>query len=310
MIRMDATDITLCKLLMLNSRVSYRELAEKLSLSVNAVHRRIQDLRSMGVIQGFKTRPSLLALNAITILIFGVSKASFPQDARAVLEADGRVYWLSLGSGNYVFVGAYLRNLVEMDAVVTLVKKELRMDEPTVGILAYASPAILPAIPHGQDRTLYPLDLRIINALSKDSRREITMVAEDLGVSAKTVRRRLSRMVDLGLIDLTIEFYPDKTNDIVTIFSLKVKETVDKNRVALMLMQKYSVNSFFGVTFSNIPDLVLFSSWTNSMKELLDIYTSLRAEGIFESVVPNILFTGYIFSTWADRYAEGAEKKK
>lgn len=304
---MDITNITLCKLLMFNSRASYRELAEKLGLSINAVHRRIQELKSMGVIQNFKARPSLLALHAITIMIFGVSKASFAQDARAALEADGRVYWFSLGSGNYVFVGAYLRDLSEMDAVVTLAKRELRLDEPTVGIFAYANTTIPFPMPQGQDMTLYPLDLQIINALSRDSRREVSEVAEELGISVKTVRRRLSRMVDLGLIELTIEFYPDKTNDIVTIFSLKVKESVDKNSVPGMLMQKYPVKSFFGITFSNIPSLVLYSSWTNSMKELLDLSISLRAEGIFESVVPNILFTGYIFNTWVDRYAERAE---
>jgi DNA-binding Lrp family transcriptional regulator len=301
---MDATDITLCKILQVNSRTSYRELAEKLGLSINAVHRRIQEMRSIGIIKNFTARPSLLALRAIPIVIFGVSKAGFAQDARAALEADGRAYWLGIGSGNFILVGAYLHGLFEMDEVVSLVKRELKMDELTVGIFTYFTPPTPTHITRRLDMTLYPLDLRIVNALSRDSRRELSDVAEELGISAKTARRRLSRMMNLGLIELTIEFYPDKTNDIVTIFDLKVKGTVDKNSVPNMLMQKYPMKTFFAMTFSNIPDLVLYSSWTNSMKELLDLYIALKKEGIFESVIPNILFTGYIFSTWVDKYAK------
>ena len=41
---MDKTDIILTQLLLRNSRLPYRELAEKLDLSVNAVHKRIREL--------------------------------------------------------------------------------------------------------------------------------------------------------------------------------------------------------------------------------------------------------------------------
>jgi DNA-binding Lrp family transcriptional regulator len=39
---MDKTDMSLIMLLAANSRLSYAKLAEKLGLSVNAVHKRIQ----------------------------------------------------------------------------------------------------------------------------------------------------------------------------------------------------------------------------------------------------------------------------
>ena len=41
---MDATDIRLSQMLMKNSRVPYREMAGKLGISLQAVHRRIQVL--------------------------------------------------------------------------------------------------------------------------------------------------------------------------------------------------------------------------------------------------------------------------
>jgi DNA-binding Lrp family transcriptional regulator len=61
----DKTDIILSQLLLGKSRLSYRELAEKLDLSVTAIHNRIQTLIDMGFIRKFTTRISAFAQNAI-----------------------------------------------------------------------------------------------------------------------------------------------------------------------------------------------------------------------------------------------------
>jgi DNA-binding Lrp family transcriptional regulator len=63
---LDKTDVILCQLLLANSRLSYRELAEKLDLSVTAIHNRIQSLVEMGIIRKFTAKPSIYAQNAFT----------------------------------------------------------------------------------------------------------------------------------------------------------------------------------------------------------------------------------------------------
>ncbi len=47
---MDETDILITKELAIDPRLPYRDLADRLSLSVNGVHKRIQQLISTGVI--------------------------------------------------------------------------------------------------------------------------------------------------------------------------------------------------------------------------------------------------------------------
>jgi len=37
------------------------------------------------------------------------------------------------------------------------------------------------------------------------------------------------------------------------------------------------------------------------MKQLRDIHQFIQSEGFFESVIPNVLYTGYIFDTWRDK---------
>lgn len=60
-----------------------------------------------------------------------------------------------MGGGNYLYIGAYLREVHELAALVSYVKEEAKMPEPTVGIMA-ALP-VLPAF-NLDDRELYALD--------------------------------------------------------------------------------------------------------------------------------------------------------
>ena len=105
---MDKTDVILCMMLLANSRLSYRELAEKLNLSVTAVHNRIQTLIDMGIIRKFTARPSIFAQNAIHVFIFGSSKSNQIRDLMPKLESQGSIYWLAVGGGNILYIGAYI----------------------------------------------------------------------------------------------------------------------------------------------------------------------------------------------------------
>ena len=84
---MDKTDMSLIMLLSANSRLSYAELAEKLNLSVNAIHKRIQSLIETGVIRTFTAKVSLLSANAIVVFISGTSQLGSFQDLPAKLKA-------------------------------------------------------------------------------------------------------------------------------------------------------------------------------------------------------------------------------
>jgi len=295
---MDKTDIILTSFLLINSRTSYRELADKLGLSINAIHKRIQLLMESGIIRKFTAKVSLSALNAVTVVIFGNSEAGSTFNLYENLGKHGSIYWVAIAGGNYLYVGAYLRNISELEPFVEYVKKQARMANPTVGIIhSDTSP---PSLHRSADVTLYPLDYQIIRALHDNSRKPIADVAQELGVSAKTVRRRLSRMINNCLIELSIEWYPDASNDIITVFHIRLKPEAGKNAVGLTL-KKCSPNVLFRWAFSNLPNDIMAVVWTNTMKELKDIQGSFEREETFESIVPNILYVGYVFDTWRDK---------
>ncbi|MEM3029329.1 MAG: winged helix-turn-helix transcriptional regulator [Thermoproteota archaeon] len=297
---MDKTDMILCQLLLSNSRLSYRELANKLNLSVTAVHSRIQSLVEQGVIRRFSARLSPRVFKAVSVLVFGLSQAVPIQDLEKEFAEHGSVYWLGVGGGSILYIGACLREISELDNLLSDLREKCGILEPTIGIVTHTS---LPSDTIPVEAKLSSLDYRIIRSLADDSRKALSKVAEELGVSTRTVRRRLERMIELGLVEMSIDWYPDASNDIVAMLHLNLKPGVNSN-AARMVLQKHWPNVFMSWSFSNIPSLILSFSWTNTMKELKELCKSLEEENVFQSFSPNVLYTGYVFKTWVDQLVE------
>ncbi len=97
---MDETDITLCRMLMWDSRLTYSELAEAVGTSVQTVHRRIKTLTEQGVIVGFEASVSLPAVNGIWVTVFGTSKADSIEKAVAALVKDDRTDMVFIDLGD------------------------------------------------------------------------------------------------------------------------------------------------------------------------------------------------------------------
>jgi len=291
----DRTDIALSLFLMSNSRTPYHELAGKLGLSINAVHKRIRAMMEAGVIRAFTARPSLVSTRAIMVWIFGSSEAGHSDQIHHRLEKSGTTYWVAYSGGGYVYVGGYLRELSELDSFVSLVKKEAEMAEPTVGIV----PQPTSRFPR---ESLRPLDYQILASLHKDSRKPVTEVASEVHVSAKTVHRRLERMVEKELVDFSIDWYPDASNDIISICHVGIAPGADRVKVLSDLNGRFSENILVNMVFSNLPNQIALFLWTNSMRQMDDLKERIGRSGDVASVTANVLQIGYMFDTWRDRF--------
>jgi DNA-binding Lrp family transcriptional regulator len=296
---LDNTDVILCQLLLANSRLSYRELAEKLDLSVTAVHNRIQSLIEIGIIRKFTAGLSAFAQNAIHVFIFGYTKTNSVSNLKAKLERQGSIYWLAVGGGNMLYIGAYLKTISDLEPLARFVKENAEMPEPTVGLTGSPVPALLKNARINPNTKLCELDYKIIHSLQNDSRKATSVIADELGISTKTVRRRLTRMINNYLIQFSIEWYPDASNDIMSIFHVTLKDDANPNAVNVIL-QKHYPNTIFYWSFCNIPCQYVFMVWTPTTKELKDIRESIEREVEVKSVAPNMIYTGYIFRNWRD----------
>ena len=292
---MDVLDITLIKLLLANSRQSYRGLAEKVGLSVNAVHKRIQALCDQGTIHSFTTKISMHTLDVIHILLSGqVDSSNFTQ-LQDELGMNPDVYWVTMASGNILYVGAYLQDIKDLGNLVDFVSQK-GMKSPKIGIIKYENTKANYSL-------LQPLDIEILTQLRNDSRRSVTDIATEIGVSAKTVRRRLGVIIDERLVEFSLEWYPDSDNEILAFMHLKVENTLNKEELHRLLVS-YQPHAFFFWNFSNLPKEMVAIFWYQNTKEIREVTRKLVQEESIVSCIPEIIYSGKIFNTWRDKLLE------
>jgi DNA-binding Lrp family transcriptional regulator len=285
--------MALSQLLMANSRTPYQELADILGLSLNAVHKRVKAMVDGGVIRAFTARVSLVALNAIPVWAYGRSDSEAVDELHLELKKSDMVNWVAYSGGGFVYVGGYLKEISHLEEFSSFVRSAAKIKEPTIGIL--------PSMPLPRHESLKPLDIEIIRAMHKDARRPLSEVAVEVKASARTVERRLDRMMRENLVELSLEWYPDASDDIVSLCHAKVASDRDRWAVGESLRAHFSPHVLFNTYFSNLPDLFISFLWTNSMRELTGLKESILKEEGIDSASVNVLSVGYIFDTWRDK---------
>ena len=305
---MDEIDFFISLMLMGNSRKPYREFAETFKMSVNSIHKRIKSLVDLGIIQNFQTR---LGFNyfpsRVNVVMFGTSKI---KDKKVVIEKLGKhecIYNVTQASGNLFYIHSHIRNLNELDSLVLYIRRIGGIDELTIGLHKGFSTKNHENLGY---TSLSKLDYLIVNSLKDNSRKTISDIADEVGSTTKTVRRHLNRLEEKGFIQFTIDWYPDKTGEILSmiILNLDPNANSDTNIITDELQKKYGQKILFSWAFSNLPNLMLLNVWTRSMKELQELETSLLA-GNFSSVNVTVLIEGKMFHTWNEKYLENKIKE-
>ena len=218
---MDETDLFIIRKLLENSRLTYRELADMTDMSVSAIHKRIRNLEDDGIINAYVARPSILALKYLWVAIFGTSNAKSLDLVSKELGQHENISMVSITGGKFLYIKAYLRDISELQEYSSYVSRVAHISDPSIGIVNV--PYI--TIPEPLTR----IDYKILKTLNREARKPITEIADDIGISAKTVRKRLNRMVEHKLVSFTIQWTPMYENSYFTLFYLFLNEGTNIN---------------------------------------------------------------------------------
>ncbi len=295
---MDDVDRSMVKMLLHDSRRSLRDLAGELGISATAVHKRMKALTESGVITRFAARPNPSVLGCISVLVHGRSDLGNVEDITPTLKNNEFTLGYSPAGGNNVYISAYLPDLSLMEQYMDFVKEEVKIVEPMIGIqyLVRGNNNTKPRLTH--------LDYRIINELRYDSRRSYSDLAGQLGVSPKTVRRRLKRLLENEAVFMTLDLAPERSDCIFATIHLRLKEGIDRAETVTMLNNDFSEAILRTQTFANLHALILLAAWFGSMKEMNELMEELKNQDLFCSMVPNIIYSFHYFPSWIDRTIE------
>ena len=296
---MDEIDLKLALLLLRNSRMPYRKLAEKVELSVNAVHSRIQNLIDSDTIKEFTAQLSYRALEGCVIMsVDGRSENSDSEDLISKIGEDERTFRVAAASGNFLYVQALLRDFKEMNEYVERISDKAEIKEPEIFIVDMSQVGKL------KDFEFSKTDYKIIHSLQHDARKSLSDVAKELNLSAKTVRRRLDEMKDKGAVSFTIKHKPTYTSDIISFFDYYVKSGHDRKKVIQKIMDEFSPNLYGFSKPVNHPKMMRSNCWTKNLNQVHEIKRNLREKDYIESVDSRLYYNSKDFDTWRDELLE------
>lgn len=298
---MDETDFQLCGRLILNSRTPYRELADEMGLSLQAVHRRIQVMQEQGVIAGFPGGLAIGFVNPVVLYVFGTSMASNMDKVVAELHKDDRTYIVLVCARNYLSIGALLREHDEIEDYMKLMRNGAALTDITIGIMSLTQLGQEKVGWADREKELSALDYRIIDALRADARRPVDEVAAELKVSAATARRRLNRLMEIGAFSPSMDWRPSASGQIEAQLHVRLREGEDRASVGNALMARGTGHVFALVTFSNLPQFLLLVVWARSLRDLGELVTGSEGVKGVEAVSPNIIISEARFETWIDK---------
>lgn len=291
---MDITDLQIIKILLRNSRMPYREIANELDLTVNAIHKRVQRLSELGVIRSYTAKPNLTNLNGKHILICGKSNAKSPTEVSQKVGIHSSVFFVGVAGGKFLFIDGELKQTDNIEKYIDTIVKEAEIDEPFIGKI---NQQIIE-----KPETFTNNEKRILRSLQEDGRKSTIDIAQELNLSTKTIRKALKRLVEKNMVDFSINWAPNSERDYIGHFNILLNNKQNIQNEISRLMTNYPNIVYFN-TFSNEPNRIMITTWHDSSKKTQEFLEELETIG-YEEVILRVIFNGFFFETWRTKYIE------
>lgn len=208
---MDNIDVETIKLLLDNSRLSYNQIAERLGISINTVRSRIDKMLKEGLIR-YHTIINLDKFGYT--LVYILLKSDKSGKLLEKLSLIGKITIVVRCLGDIFVIGIAIK---EHNNPLELVKAFI---EPyNASIIFFNEPSNI---------KLSKNSLRIIRYLLENPRAKSKDVAEDLGISTKTLKRVLDYLLENEVIKFSIVMNPSKLEKYIN-FGLIIK--IDDSKV-------------------------------------------------------------------------------
>lgn len=229
---LDKTDIDILRVLIRDSRSSYRHIGRSIGLSTNATKTRVSRLISSEVIRQFFT--------LVNVAAFGYSKLCylFIRNSKTVEETLSRIKLL----GQLVLE---VEGIGGTSLIAFVIRKN---DEAKIELLTEAlKPALIQNLFIGQSSPLKlrlrKTDFKIIKCLLSDPRMEISGIAKQISVSSKTVGNRLAKLKENRIVMFNVATDPSNMKGYIR-FGIFVRLNTKASQKTIRQVQEVLENHF------------------------------------------------------------------
>lgn len=229
---MDSLDFKILKIMNGNARRSLKSIAEELGITGTAVAKRIEGMVSEGVVKSFEVTfdPALLRLNVCIANVY-LKGRYITSEIISELERIQEIYFVTSSMNGTLTLMFYYES-----------GEDLEMITEKIGMLKPVS-RIETSIPRShsiRDEFLSKLDWKLINSLNHDARKKNHKIAMELGVSTKTIKRRIDRLLKSGVVSFTVDVDLSKSKEhIIFLLVVDINTGVKKEKIREEIRKRY-----------------------------------------------------------------------
>jgi len=254
-------------------------------------------------------------MNGVRTMVYGQMAGKIDHETLLKIEEQGSIHTTSFGSLNTVYLLAHLRGILELDDIMRIAQDVCKISNPQVvifgcGSIISAFPSIIQDSRKGKLATLTESDYKIIRSLHYNARKPIATIAKDLDISSKTVRKRLTRIIEDNLIEFNTISTVEGLGALVFYVVVKVKSPESRASVLKKLRDDPQFYIVSTIVVSNAPDLLFVEMLTETVNEMNSTVEDIRSLEEVESVSPDLIQKVSNFEIWRDHMLEDTRRGK
>jgi DNA-binding Lrp family transcriptional regulator len=262
-------------------RESYASIAEKIGVDEETVRRRVKRARESGFLKGWKLflNPHLIGLESTGMQLEIDDEERKAAVISQVEQIDGVVILID-------FHGRALRIILYYESESDLDRKIQQIGSICGNDKLLRWKGGFPASDLKMKRT----DWQIVKAFRKDPRRSPSEVAAEVGVSARTVKRRLTVMTENNSIFMLPELDYDKSLGVASDFLIVCpdeakRSEVDKQMRARLDRVVFSLTevkgfSIFAMICTNLFESEEIQKWIKGLDGVSEVRVDIMRENI------------------------------
>lgn len=292
---MDDKDLELLKLLLFDGRMTYELIAKKLKLTPYLVKKKIQNLVDMGVIMKFTTNLNFLLFQKS--VCYTLAELKQGTDQQELIERLGKLDEVTGGAISlqnkmqiiHIYSDDYefkknLEKFMQHDEILNI-ENFILLIPPNLGF---------------KNTRLIKTDWKIINSIKDNCRKTDIEIANELGISSKTVKRRLDYLRENNIIIFMIDLDTSAADFLSYLLIVKFQKIASES---LNKVGKIVKNYFYMWKVAN-QEAFIYTVFIEKLRDIDEQVKEIEKVPYVKEVISYVPTKMFYFKNWIDKLIE------
>jgi len=289
---MDDKDIEILKLLLFDGRMTYESIAKKVEVTPYLVKKRINNLVDLGVIMKFTTNVNFLIFQKSVCYTLADVKQGVDQQelitrigqldevSGGAISLQNKMQIIHIYSDDYDFK-KNLEKLMEFEEIENT-ENFILLIPPSLGF---------------KNERLTKTDWKIINSIKDNCRKTDVEIANELGISSKTVKRRLKYLRENNIILFMIDLDTSAADFLSYLLIVKFQRIASKSFNEVVKIVK---NYFYVWRVAN-QEAFIFTVFIDKLREIDAQVREIEKIPYVKDVISFVPTKMFYFESWIDK---------